>query len=111
MNEYLSAFGSEYAYSSFEDYIGMSESEYDKSLAEEAQVAAKQALVYQAILEKEGITVTAEDYLSYLLVNGETEEDYNEEVEEYGTNYVAQKMIKNKAIELVKELITINEEA
>lgn len=92
---------------SFEDFVGMTESEYDKNLKEECQGYEKKALIYQAILEKEGVTVTADDYKAYL---EETEGDtasYDSMISSYGEGYTAQTMVSIKALELVKGYVTI----
>lgn len=95
------------AYKSFEEYTGVSEAEYDKSLKETAEKQVKAALIYQAILEKEGVTVTEDDYIAYLETQGQTKEDFDNQVETYGKNFVLQEMVKIKALELVKGMITV----
>lgn len=107
INEYLTSFGSDYQYDSFEDYIGMSKYAYEKDITERAQSQAKEDLIYQAILEKEGIELTESDYMEYLEESNQSTEDYQEEVEVYGTGYVHQELVKAKAIELIKSLVVI----
>lgn len=107
MNQYyLENFGTQ-AFRSFQEYTGMSEAKYDKSLTEPVQEQVKAALIYQAILEKEGISVSEADYIAYLETEGQTKEDYDKEVESYGKGYVMQKMVKIKALELVKGMVTV----
>ncbi len=91
------------AYTSFENYVGTSEAKYDKELVEDVKPKALKALVYQAILEKEGVTITEDDYIAYLESNGQTKESYDSEVEQSGKGFVLQKMVKIKALEIVKE--------
>lgn len=107
MNQYyLENLGTQ-AFRSFEEYTGMSESKYDKYLTEPVQKQVKANLIYQAILEKEGISVSEADYISYLETQGKTKEDYDKEVESYGKGFVIQKMVKIKALELVKGMVTV----
>ncbi|ABX40671.1 FKBP-type peptidyl-prolyl cis-trans isomerase [Lachnoclostridium phytofermentans] len=107
MNQYYMENLGAPAYNSFEEYTGVSEAEYDKSLAEPAEKQVKAALIYQAILEKEGVTVTADDYIAYLESQGQTKEDFDNQVETYGKNFVLQEMVKIKALELVKGMVTV----
>lgn len=107
MNAYFANYNSSYAYDSFEDYTGMSDAKYDKQLLKKAKESIKEKLIYQAILEKEGVTVTADDYKAYLLDNGTTEDSYNAQLEQYGAGYMAQQMVKIKALEIVKDKVTV----
>ncbi len=86
----------------FDAYIGKSEVEYDKELAETVKPDALEALVYQAILEKEGVAVTEADYIAYLEANGQTKEDYDADVEQFGKGYVMHEMVRIKALDIVK---------
>lgn len=95
------------AFKSFAEYTKMSEAKYDKSIVEQAQEQVKNALVYQAILEKEGVSVTEADYLTYLESQGKTKEDYEKDVETYGKGFVLQNFVKTKALELVKGMVTV----
>lgn len=92
---------------SFTDFVGMSEAKYDKSLTVAVQDQAKKSLIYQAILEKEGLTVTSEDYIAYLEANGGSAEAYESEVTQYGQGYVMQQAIHAKVNEFMKENITV----
>lgn len=57
MNQmYMQYYGS--GMNSFEEYVGMSESEYDASLDDTCKETCKEDMVYQAILESEGIKLT-----------------------------------------------------
>lgn len=108
---YLSYMGYE-AYKSFESYVGMSEAKYDKSLVETVQARAKKSLIYQAICELEGISVTDEDYMVYNADITATEEvsledSLAQDVENYGRGYVMQELIKDKVIDYIKDLVTV----
>ena len=92
-------------YTSFEDYIGMSEEEYDKSLIEKSQDAYKEKLIYQAIVEKEGAVADAAYYKDFLTKAGNDENYYDNQVELYGEPNVLQKAIKEKALDIVCGLV------
>lgn len=92
---------------SFEDYVGMSETKYDKSLDTSVLKTLAANLYYQAIAEAEGITVTIDDYKSYLLELGQTEDDFNSMVETYGEKYLIQNMLAEKAIDVIKENVVL----
>ncbi|WP_455716045.1 trigger factor [Anaerosporobacter sp.] len=104
MQTYLASYSSDY---SFEKFIGMSEAKYDKQLKATAKENTKEDLIYQAILETEGVTVSLDDYKQYLLDNGTSEEDFESQVETYGTGYLVNNMVKIKALEIVKGLTTV----
>lgn len=107
MKAYFANYSADYANSSFEDYMGMSEAKYDKQLKSAAKDNAKATLIYQAILENEGVTVTLDECKAYLLENGTTEDGFNSQLEQYGTGYLVQRMVQVKALEIVKELVTV----
>lgn len=107
MKAYFASYSADYANSSFEDYMGMSEAKYDEQLKTTAKENTKAALIYQAILENEGVTVTLDDCKAYLLENGSTEDEINTQLEQYGTGYLVQRMVQVKALEIVKGLVTV----
>lgn len=92
---------------SFESYVGMSESKYDKSLDTSVLKTLTANLYYQAIAEAEGISVTIDDYKAYLLEEGQTEEDFTSMVETYGEKYLIQNMIAKEAIDVIKENVVV----
>lgn len=106
MNSYLGSMGGQ-QYKSFSDYINQSMVKYDKDLKKKAKTKAKENMIYQAILENEGITLTEADYKEYSLGTGTTEEVYKQQVELYGTGYSVQKLVKERAIEIVKGLVKV----
>lgn len=85
----------------------MSETKYDKSLDTSVLKTLAANLYYQAIAEAEGITVTIDDYKSYLLELGQTEDDFNSMVETYGEKYLIQNMLAEKAIDVIKENVVL----
>lgn len=107
MKSYFASYSADYANSSFKDYMGMSEVAYDKQLKTTAKENTKATLIYQAILENEGVTVTLDECKAYLLENGSTEDEINTQLEQYGTGYLVQRMVQIKALEIVKGLVTV----
>ncbi|MDF2951776.1 MAG: peptidylprolyl isomerase FKBP-type [Anaerocolumna sp.] len=103
MNELYASMGYG-SYSSFEEYVGMSESKYDDGLTEGVQDQAKKTLIYQAISELEGVTATAEEFSTYL---PEESDDYDKQVEQYGQGYVMQKILNAKILELLKDNVSV----
>jgi trigger factor len=88
-------------YTSFEDYTGKPEDEYDLSLVDIAKETYKENLIYQAILENETTTVDAAYYKDYLAKTDHENEYYANQVEMYGEPYVLQMAVKEKALEIV----------
>lgn len=86
---------------SFEQYVGMSESDYDDSLVTIAKDQAKKSMIYQAIYEKEGLTTSLDEYATYF--KDSTSTDYESRIEEYGKGYVMQEIISKKVMEFLKE--------
>ena len=105
-NLYQSYYGT-LAYRSFSDYVGMSEAAYDRALPVEVQDRVKEALIYQAVLEQEGVTVTEDETIAYLEENGSTREDYDTDVETFGKGYMLQQMVHVRAIELIQDYATV----
>ncbi|SCP99722.1 FKBP-type peptidyl-prolyl cis-trans isomerase [Anaerobium acetethylicum] len=104
MNNMYTSMGYD-AIASFEEYTGMSEKEYEASLVEAAQDQAKKALIFQAILEAEGLSVTADEYGTYF--GDDASADYDTQVEQYGEGYVMQTIITEKVMDLVKGNATV----
>lgn len=94
-------------YEKFEDYTGMTEDEYEKSVAENALTQYKENLLYQSILEMEGVSVTVDDYKALLVADGYDESEYESRVETYGEPYLLSLAMKEKAIDLVKGMATV----
>ncbi len=109
MHEYMNSFYSQMGYAgvSFAEYVGKSEAEYDKSLDEAVQPLAKEYLIYQAILEQEGLTATEEEYIDYLETEGLTTDNFTADVEQFGKGYVMQEAIRLKVLETLKGYITV----
>ena len=65
--------------------------------------------LYQAIMEKEGIKYTIDDYKKHLVETDGNDDSYANQVEEYGDAYLIQTMYKDKAIEIVKDNATFTD--
>lgn len=89
----------------FEDYVGMTEEKYDASLKEAVTDRAKKALLYQAIYEKEGLTVSKDDYSAYF--DADSTGGYDAQVESEGVGYVMQQLIEKKVLDYVKDSVTV----
>lgn len=75
---------------------------YEKELTERAQDSAKQAMVYQAIYEKAGLSVDMDAYYAELTeTNGE--ETVTSMKETYGENYLVQAQITETVMEYLVE--------
>ena len=102
MNQiYAQMYGS--GYNDFYEYEGKTEEEYDKSLTETCQETEKTLLAYQAIMEKEGIKFTIDDYKAHLVETDGNDDGYADQNKEYGDPYLIQTMYKDKAIEIIKD--------
>ena len=101
MNQmYMSYYGQ--GYSSFEEYTGMTEEEYLADLTTRAQEDCKDMLTYQGILEAEGISLTEDTIKEDLVAEYGSEEGYQSIAEQYGIGYLANGLIADKALEIVK---------
>lgn len=110
MNELYSQYYGE-GFSSFEDYTGQTNEEYDNALIETAKEEAKNKLLIQAIAENEGITVSEDEFKAYIKDQyGDDEEStINEQVEKYGKGYLMQEILTRKVNDYVNDLATIEQ--
>lgn len=98
MNQmYMSYYGQ--GYSSFEEYTGQTEEEYDESLDEKCKDTEKTVLLYQAIAEKEGMTISDDDVKAYVKDLTGSEDSYDSQVESYGEAYLKQMAREKKVID------------
>jgi trigger factor len=104
MNSLYASMGSTQT-TTFENYVGMSEAKYDDSLEEAIKDRAKKALLCQAVYEKEGLSVSKDDYSTYF--DETSTGGYDAQVEQQGTGYVMQQIIEKKVLEYVKTLVTV----
>ena len=107
INEYYASVLGGALYPTFASYVGMTEAKYDKSLTDSAKTIVKQHLITQAIAENEGIKADEATYLAYLVAQGETEENFNNDLANYGKAYLMRAHIDQQVIDFVKENVTI----
>jgi len=107
MNQMYQAYLGYSYYNSFEDYVGMSEAEYDESLKETCKETCKELMIYQAIVELEGATADAAYYTAYLESEGLDASYYASQVETAGEPFVLQQSIKQKALEIVSNAAVV----
>ena len=101
MNEYYESAYGQKLYQSFNEYTQMTDEAYAVQVETVSESSVKADMIYQAILENEGIQVTVDDIKA---VEGD---DYDTKVETYGAGYVAKDYIKNKALEIAVESATV----
>lgn len=101
MTQMYSQYGMEMG--SFEDYIGMTDEEYDADIVNRAQEFAKADLVYQAVLEAEGITLTEGEAESIVREMYGDDDYYTSSVDTYGTGYTNKAAVKQKADDIAVE--------
>lgn len=107
MNEmYLQYYGYT-SFNSFEDYVGMTVEDYDKSLDDVCKTTCKADMIYQAILESEGISVSEGDYRAYLTAENGSSDSFDAASETRGVGDTVKNMVKIKALEIVKNNITV----
>ncbi len=105
MNQMYSQYGQ--GIGSFEDFIGMSDEEYDADIVERAEKFAKADLVYQAVLESEGITLSDADAEAIVKEIYGDDEFYNSSIETYGKGYTMKNAVKNKADKIATDAATV----
>ena len=106
MNQmYMQYYGA--GFSSFEEYMGMTEEEYLEDLDTRAKEDLKTKLAYQAILEDEGISITEDEVKEYVVETYGSEDSFDTITEQYGIGYLANEMIPDKAMDVLKEYATI----
>ena len=108
-NSYYEQYYGQVMYSTFDDYTGLDRKEYYASLRTKADNMADEALVYQAIYEKEGLAIGEKDLARVRDEFGITEEYMPQLIESYGQGYVNQMAIKFCVLDFLKERIVIVE--
>lgn len=108
-NQMFSSYGME-AYTNVWDVTGdEDELAYEKSLSERAEDSVKEAMVYQAIFEKAGLTLDME--AAYAELNEENgDETYADNmIETYGEGYLAQDKIREMVLDYLVDLYSTND--
>ena len=94
-------------YKSFEDYIGMTMTEYFDDLTDKAKDTCKENMIWQAIVEKEGAVADAAYYKAHLVEEGEDETYYDTQVGTSGEPFVLQQAIAAKALEIATDAAVV----
>jgi trigger factor len=107
--EYMNQMYQQYGMQSgtFEDFIGMTDEEYNADIIDRSQKFAKSDLVYQAILESEGIVLSEADSEANVKEMYGGDDYYNSSVETYGKGYTNKNAVKNKAVDIALEGATV----
>ena len=107
--EYMNQMYQQYGMQSgtFEDFIGMTDEEYNADIIDRSQKFAKSDLVYQAILESEGIVLSEADSEANVKEMYGGDDYYNSSVETYGKGYTNKTAVKNKAVDIALEGATV----
>ncbi len=93
--------------SDFSEYTGMTDDEYEADLNERGKSGLKEILAYQAVLEAEGLSLSEQDYRDYLTKSNGDDSNYDVQVQEYGLPYLLQQQMGDKAIEAIKQYVTV----
>ena len=96
---YISYLGSP-AYSSFEEFSGMSSKEFEAHLDEEAHIRAAADMTYQYIFADAGLSISEEDYETQKTSLGTS-------ADSYGKGYIMQMLMQDKVIEYLAETVTV----
>jgi len=88
---------------SFDDYVGKTGEEYDADITDRAQKFAKNDLVYQAILESEGITFTEGEAESIVREIYEDDDSVDNQIKNNGKGYTMKQAVKQKAVDIAVE--------
>lgn len=89
------------AYTSFSQYTGMSNKDFEAYLTEEATLRSTLELTYQYIFEDAGLSLTEDDYLT------KSESIGSETAGEYGKGFVMQLAMQDKVLAYLSENVTV----
>ena len=99
-------YGMDVPYTDYKEYIeAMEGGVYEDILIEQAEHLTAANLLYQKICEDNDIKISSDEYDTYIAENGITDEiiDY------YGKPYIKQMMLREKALEIIGEGVTVIE--
>lgn len=92
---------------SFEDYTGKTNEQYMADLGTECEQVVKYNLIYQGILENEGIVPTEAELKASIIGEDGDEETYNQAIETFGKGYRMLSVIEEKAMEIAKSGVVL----
>ncbi|MCR5032032.1 MAG: FKBP-type peptidyl-prolyl cis-trans isomerase [Lachnospiraceae bacterium] len=95
-------YGMEFNYTSYQEYAGLNDMEYEKQLRSDAEKTATTVMAYQALFEKYGLSVSEEEYNAYVEELGGEESASN-----YGKGYIMQMLRQKKVTEHLKSIAVV----
>ena len=95
-------------YSSFDEYTGKDKKDYYSYLRTQADKIADQMLVYQAIYEDAGLTVTEKNVNDVFASYGITDQFRPQMEETYGKGFLNQSAIMFAVLDYLKDHVTVN---
>ncbi|MBR4581806.1 MAG: FKBP-type peptidyl-prolyl cis-trans isomerase [Lachnospiraceae bacterium] len=107
-NKYYASTYGQAMYNSFDEYTGLDKKEYYAQLRTQAEKLANQMLVYQAIYEDAGLTVTDKNVEDVFGSYGITDEFRPQMEETYGKGFLNQSAIMFAVLDYLKEHVTVN---
>ena len=91
----------------FEDYIGMTDEEYNADIINRAEETAKADLVYQAVLETENAPLDAAQAEATVKEIYGDDTYYDSSVETYGKGYTMKMAVREKALDIAMGYATV----
>lgn len=96
-------YGLSFDYDSYQDLYATDDQTYEENRDERAKTTVTKTLVYQNVFENAGLTITDEEYQTYLDDNSVSDTD----LETYGKGYYMQRIIREKALDYMQDLVTV----
>lgn len=93
------------AFTSFEQFTGMTNKEFEVQLKDEATTRSAHDLTYQYIFTDAGLSISEEDY------NAKVETLGQEAADSYGKSYVNQMIMQDKVLAHLAEIVSIEDVA
>lgn len=100
---FYEAYGATFDYEDYQAYYATDDQSYAQVRDGKAKTRVTKALVYQNVFENAGLTITDEDYQTYLDENSIDDDD----LETYGKAYYMQQIIQEKALAYMQDLVTV----
>lgn len=106
-NQMYAAYGMEPMGSLAAMYGFTTEEEVNNMIHENAVRETEEILAYQYVFVHEGMTNTPDEVKAYFMERGETEEQYNEYLAQYGFNYLASAAMQGKVQKFLVENVNV----
>ncbi|MCR4589063.1 MAG: FKBP-type peptidyl-prolyl cis-trans isomerase [Lachnospiraceae bacterium] len=95
-------YGMEFNYTSYQEYEGLSDMDYEKELRSQAKATSTTVMAYQALFDQYGLSVSEDDYNAFVEeLGGE------ETASTYGKGYIMQMLRQEKVVEHLKTLAIV----